>query len=100
MGWVRRDVRHLHSRARANWTWPPGSLSCRRMTQTYSLPAPCWDFTSLVARSMLCLLVGGLRIGLKIILPDDQAASDLGVEGTAVTGLLATGRMLVRVLKI
>jgi hypothetical protein len=40
------------SRARASCASPPGSLSCNRMTQTYSFPAPCCDFTSLVARSM------------------------------------------------
>ena len=39
------------SKARANCASPPGSLSCRRITQTYSFPAPCWDFTRRVARS-------------------------------------------------
>lgn len=40
------------SNARANCASPPGNLSCRRMTHTYSLPAPCWDLTSRVARSI------------------------------------------------
>ena len=39
------------SKARASWASPPGSLSCNRMTQTYSFPAPCCDLTKRVARS-------------------------------------------------
>ena len=40
------------SSARANWASPPGNLSWKRITVTYSFPAPCCDFTSRVARSM------------------------------------------------
>src|SRR5438874_4893787 len=40
------------SKALANCASPPGSLSCNRMTHTYSFPAPCCDFTRRVARSI------------------------------------------------
>jgi hypothetical protein len=46
------------------------------------------------------VLVSMIRMkGVWVVLPDDQAAGDLGVEGTAVTGLLATGRLLAHVFK-
>lgn len=48
--WKRAPVKV--SRALANCASPPGSLSCSRITQTYSFPAPCCDLTSRVARSM------------------------------------------------
>lgn len=33
------------------WAEPPEGLLCRRAMHTYSFPAPCCDFTSLVALS-------------------------------------------------
>lgn len=47
--WKRAPVRV--SSDRASCASPPGSLSCRRITQTYSFPAPCCDLTRRVARS-------------------------------------------------
>ena len=40
------------SSPRNSCAWPPGSRACSRTTHTYSLPAPCCDLTSRVARSM------------------------------------------------
>jgi len=47
--WKRAPVKV--SKALASCASPPGSLSCSRMTQTYSFPAPCCDLTRRVARS-------------------------------------------------
>lgn len=47
--WNRAPVKV--SRARATSASPPGTLPCSLATQTYSLPAPCWDLTRRVARS-------------------------------------------------